>query len=498
MAPMAEGGIVGYSNGSSAAGLVGQAQAYSDDPYDPDEPKSLIELMYEELGMNPGKPLGPTKEESVFLRDVMFPRGMGAEEVVQMKYGVPPGMGRRQPEYAPTTAPTTGSTSDLTRQLPENLGLPENLAVDLNWSQLGRLGPEPRVGDYAPHASPETRDRFFLETHLRNQSAGEEEQPLDELGELERLMAHTFAERLRAGPGLTTEQEAYYADQLEQAGSSREQARVIEQMDRQRLVNLGTDRDKLEAAMLSQEERLRGLIDPEQEAADLKNDLYSIVGGAISEGRFQRGGIGGALARGITRQRELREDQEDRRERILAREGDLEIGRLGRTASMREVEGNLLRSIEAGVITADEALEAANLVRLKAEADASKPADITPAEAMSILSDIQRIQALRNSSTLGAVPTPPTGTALIGAREDAFGRAVAISEDMNITSPQARLDIAHMVLDNAADVFSPEHLQRAKDIIQRTMVESGALDDYAEGGLIMSPGSRTRTIMAQP
>ncbi len=165
---------------------------------------------------------------------------------------------------------------------------------------------------------------------------------------------------------------------------------------------------------------------------------------------------------------------------------------------MRGVEENLLRSIEAGVITADEALEAANLVRLKAEADASKPADITPAEAMSILSNIQRIQALRNSSTLGAVPTPPTGTALLDAREAAFGRAVALSEDMDITSPQARLDIAHMVLDLAADLFSPEDLQRSKDIIQRTMVESGALDDYAEGGLIMSPGSRTRTIMAQP
>jgi hypothetical protein len=79
----ADGGIVGYADG----GLVGyQHGGY----HDPDEPKPLIDLMYEQYGMNPGRPLGPTKEESVFLRDVMFPRGMGAEEFVQMKYGVSP------------------------------------------------------------------------------------------------------------------------------------------------------------------------------------------------------------------------------------------------------------------------------------------------------------------------------------------------------------------------------------------------------------------------
>ena len=420
MGAMAEGGIVGYSNGGQAQGysdlqeeplsyiekMLAMAEAEADPYFSPSRYQDVEELL--RSGVD-GQDVGTLLSETTRVSAIPSRIGEQEEERVlrelfqeaqeRREQGLPGLGGSLEDSQALDRLEAQGQESELELD-PQDVLLAEMRAY-------GRMGMLPGM-DRGPAFGPPTAQDLFRGrsdlTDAYSPTGGEpEEQPLDELGELERRLMRQIAEQIEEGPGLTSDQEAYYAKQLEQATNARERARIIEQRDRERLRNLGTDRTELEAAMLAQEQRLANLYDPEQDAQDQANDLAAIVAGAIASGRFQEGGIGGALARGITRQRELREAQEERRERILTRAGDLEIGRLSRIAGMREIERDLLRSVEAGVITADEALEAANLAKLKAQADASVASEITSAQAMSILSDIQRIRALQDAQITGRI-----------------------------------------------------------------------------------------------
>ena len=519
MGAMAEGGIVGYSNG-------GQAQGYSDDPDDLEREMRRRMGLEESYTFNPvsspfieslidyqerRRATGPSPEESVYLSDFLDAPSQGSIR----RHGRSGAIVVTEPrgDIVLGSAPFSADIQEAGLELdPQDVLLAELKAY-------GRMGMLPGMDGSPAFSNLTSQDVFRGRSDLTDAYSREPvEQSLDELGELERRLMRQIAEQIEEGPGLTSDQEAYYAKQLEQATNARERARIIEQRDRERLRNLGTDRTELEAAMLAQEQRLANLYDPEQDAQDQANDLAAIVAGAIASGRFQEGGIGGALARGITRQRELREAQEERRERILTRAGDLEIGRLSRIAGMREIERDLLRSVEAGVITADEALEAANLAKLKAQADASVASEITSAQAMSILSDIQRIRALQDAQITGRAPTPATGSAILGHKESILETALTIARDRaRVGNDEARLMAAYTAIDNAASVFSSEEMQKMKDLIRATVLmdmdepeaeaalqemiqESGVdlFESRAEGGLIMSPGSRTRTMMAQP
>tara|TARA_Y100001938_G_scaffold44706_1_gene62079 strand:- start:3 stop:1634 length:1632 start_codon:yes stop_codon:yes gene_type:complete len=509
MGAMAEGGIVGYSNG-------GQAQGYSDAQEDP----FLEYLRMLALSEQPA-PGGVDHfgDELGVLEELLTGPDMDTYDAMERaRVGLPPI--ERTGQELPGLGGSLEDSQALDRQdsvsRREVPRLPENLAVDVGRRPQGS-------GGFVPFASAEARNRQFIEDYQRLRGdavTDEEEQPLDELGQLQRRLMREISEGIEGGPGLTSEQEAYYAKQLEQATNARERARIIEQRDRERLRNLGTDRTELEAAMLAQEQRLANLYDPEQDAQDQANDLAAIVAGAIASGRFQEGGIGGALARGITRQRELREAQEERRERILTRAGDLEIGRLSRIAGMREIERDLLRSVEAGVITADEALEAANLARLKAQADASVASEITAAQAMSILSDIQQIKALQDAQIRGRGQTPATGSAILDYKTKILDNILKLSEDsQNRDNPEATLITIQEILKTAEGTLTRDEIEglnmigritllqeagssEAEEALQRLATEMGidlyGLQANAEGGLIMSPGSRTRTMMAQP
>jgi hypothetical protein len=542
MGAMAEGGIVGYSNG-------GQAQGYSDDPDD------LEREMRKRMGLEESYTFNPVS--SPFIESlidyvtapsqgsirrhgrsggivVTEPRGnivsaipsrIGEQEEERVlrelfqeaqerrEQGLPGLGGSLEDSQALDRLEAQGQESELELD-PQDVLLAELKAY-------GRMGMLPGMDGSPAFSNLTSQDVFRGRSDLTDAYSREpEEQSLDELGELERRLMRQIAEQIEEGPGLTSDQEAYYAKQLEQATNARERARIIEQRDRERLRNLATDRTELEAAMLAQEQRLANLYDPEQDAQDQANDLAAIVAGAIASGRFQEGGIGGALARGITRQRELREAQEERRERILTRTGDLEIGRLSRIAGMREIERDLLRSVEAGVITADEALEAANLAKLKAQADASVASEITSAQAMSILSDIQRIKALQDAQIRGRAQTPATGSAILDYKTKILDNILKLSEDsQSRDNPEATLITIQEILKTAEGTLTRDEIEglnmigritllqgasssEAEEALQRLTTEMGidlyGLQANAEGGLIMSPGSRTRTMMAQP
>lgn len=537
MGAMAEGGIVGYSNGGQAQGysdlqeeplsyierMLAIAEAEADPYFSPSRYQNVEELLRSSVdGQDVGTLLSETTRASA------IPSRIGEQEEERVLRELFQEAQERRQRGLPGLGGSLADSQALDRL--EAQGQESELELDpedvlrAEIRAYGRMGMLPGL-DRSPAFGPPTAQDVFRGrsdlTDAYSPTGGEpEEQSLDELGQLQRRLMREISEGIEGGPGLTSEQEAYYEEQLEQATSARERARIIEQRDRERLKNLATDRTELEAAMLAQEQRIANLYDPEQDAQDQANDLAAIVAGAIASGRFQEGGIGGALARGITRQRELREAQEERRERILTRAGDLEIGRLSRIAGMREIERDLLRSVEAGVITADEALEAANLARLKAEADASVASEITAAQAMSILSDIQQIKALQNAQITGRAPTPATGSAILDYKTKILDNILKLSEDSQARqNPEATLIAIQEILKTAEGTLTPQEIEglnmigrvtllqgkgspEADEALQRLTTEMGidlyGLQANAEGGLIMSPGSRTRTMMAQP
>ena len=112
--------------------------------------------------------------------------------------------------------------------------------------------------------------------------------------------------------------------------------------------------------------RIEGRIDPEQDERDRLAALAGIVGGAISRGRFQEGGIGGGIAAGVPSLLDLRSQQRDRAERIEDSLDDLTLGGLQQVRDTRTAIDGIRREMLTGNISDEEArfqtrLEIANL-----------------------------------------------------------------------------------------------------------------------------------------
>lgn len=112
--------------------------------------------------------------------------------------------------------------------------------------------------------------------------------------------------------------------------------------------------------------RIEGRIDPEQDERDRLAMLAGIVGGAISRGRFQEGGIGGGIAAGVPSLLDLRSQQRDRAEGIEDSLDDLTMGGLQQVRDTRTAIDNIRREMITGNISDEEAqfamqLEAAKL-----------------------------------------------------------------------------------------------------------------------------------------
>jgi len=125
------------------------------------------------------------------------------------------------------------------------------------------------------------------------------------------------------------------------------------------------------------EERYQNELVAERQAArdrapvDSISELARIVGGSISSGRFQEGGIGGGLSRGITDLRDLQEGQraEDRRVRDEIRDIDLRRFEAESTAEERLLQ--IQRDIISGRITAEQGQDEARLLNAQVASERS-------------------------------------------------------------------------------------------------------------------------------
>ena len=106
--------------------------------------------------------------------------------------------------------------------------------------------------------------------------------------------------------------------------------------------------------------------------ADQISELARIVGGSISRGRFQEGGIGGGISEGITDLRDLQERQraEDRVLRDQIRDIDLRRFEAESTAEERLLQ--IERDIISGRITAEQGADEAALVNAQRAAEISR------------------------------------------------------------------------------------------------------------------------------
>ena len=101
------------------------------------------------------------------------------------------------------------------------------------------------------------------------------------------------------------------------------------------------------------------------------SELARIVGGSISSGRFQEGGIGGGLSRGITDLRDLQEGQraEDRRVRDEIR--DIGLRRFEAESTAEERLLQIERDIISGRITAEQGSDQARLLNAQLASERS-------------------------------------------------------------------------------------------------------------------------------
>ena len=125
------------------------------------------------------------------------------------------------------------------------------------------------------------------------------------------------------------------------------------------------------------EQRYQDELAAERQAArdraegDQMSELARIVGGSISSGRFQEGGIGGGLSRGITDLRDLQESQraEDRRVRDEIR--DIGLRRFEAESTAEERLLQIERDIISGRITAEQGSDEARLLNAQLASERS-------------------------------------------------------------------------------------------------------------------------------
>jgi len=126
------------------------------------------------------------------------------------------------------------------------------------------------------------------------------------------------------------------------------------------------------------EQRYQDELAAERQAArdraegDQMSELARIVGGSISRGRFQEGGIGGGISEGITDLRDLQEGQraEDRRVRDEIR--DIGLRRFEAESTAEERLLQIERDIISGRITAEQGADEARLINAQRAAEISR------------------------------------------------------------------------------------------------------------------------------
>ena len=170
--------------------------------------------------------------------------------------------------------------------------------------------------------------------------------------------------------GTPTELQKAVFDKLDQREDLLTESRGrLTAIDQQRLeFEQGQDqlmRDLIE----SRRGRIEGRIDPEQDERDRLALLAARVGGAISRGRFQEGGIGGGLSEAGVEMLGLRERQRERAQGIEDSLDNLTASGLEQIRESRNRMDQIRREMASGDISEQEGIFEMQLERLRLQAD---------------------------------------------------------------------------------------------------------------------------------
>lgn len=367
MAPMAEGGIVGYSGGGRIPGYQegGQAQGFAEAPevevidLSEDEDGGILQgipvlgRLPEDLQGIAGVGLADaayrlaTKNKAGDLRTAL--RALKAAR--SGRFGRAFALGRRaspvsarQGAYLYAGWPLISAADDALAGDDGDVGEDEYTAEPLNVSNL--------IGNYGGLNG-------LLSSNLLSG---------DDLGSGGSYAAQI--RRLLNERGTPTESQQAVFDKLDQREDLLTESRGrLTAIDQQRLeFEQGQDqlmRDLIE----SRRGRIEGRIDPEQDERDRLALLAARVGGAISRGRFQEGGIGGGLSEAGVEMLGLRERQRERAQGIEDSLDNLTASGLEQIRESRNRMDQIRREMASGDISEQEGIFEMQLERLRLEAD---------------------------------------------------------------------------------------------------------------------------------
>ena len=360
MGAMAEGGIVGYSDGGRIPGYQDGGQPVDPDDYDvPYFPDPLMDFAKENpaLAIGTGILTGGALNKFKVLPRLGTATGLTKAQFRRMRDAVADVLKRPRPmregvsrlEDAPTgrlggLRTLIGGATRPALATSLGYGGYQLFTGDDEEADDGILLDIGGYGDYGNFGSAGSSGSIGLGSNVRSKLMDmieQQGQPLPSETEMMDMIRGRADLLTQNRDRLTTLDESRIAFEEEQA---RQMQELID----------------------ARRSRIEGRIDPEQDERDRLAMLAGIVGGAISRGRFQEGGIGGGIAAGVPSLLDLRSQQRDRAEAIEDSLDDLTMGGLQQVRDTRTAIDNIRREMITGNISDEEAqfamqLEAAKL-----------------------------------------------------------------------------------------------------------------------------------------